>query len=57
MVTDDREEFLDIEEEANPALKEADSAVQMSSNLKRYWRRRAEEYKEEQFYRLSSSYY
>ncbi|OWR40610.1 hypothetical protein KGM_206139 [Danaus plexippus plexippus] len=48
---DDREEFLDIEEEANPALKEADSAVQMSSNLKRYWRRRAEEYKEEQFYR------
>lgn len=41
-----------LEEERESLVKEVEAAEEMSPNLKRYWRRRAEEYKEEQFYML-----
>lgn len=39
-----------IEEERESSLREVDEAEHMSPCLQRYWRRRNEEYKEEQFY-------
>ncbi|CAH2238726.1 jg27990, partial [Pararge aegeria aegeria] len=43
-----------FENDNTDAMKAVESASQMSPNLKRYWRRRAEELKEEQFYQLVS---
>ncbi|XP_028162382.1 uncharacterized protein LOC114354282 [Ostrinia furnacalis] len=40
-----------LEEERESLVKEVEAAEDMSPNLKRYWRRRAEEFKEEQFYK------
>ncbi|XP_047524669.1 uncharacterized protein LOC125062661 isoform X2 [Pieris napi] len=37
-------------EEISSLVQEVAAAEELSSNLKRYWRRRGEEYKEEQFY-------
>ncbi|XP_026758569.2 uncharacterized protein LOC113518018 [Galleria mellonella] len=41
---------LKILEEERENLREIEKVEEMSPDLKRYWRRRAEEYKEEQFY-------
>lgn len=41
-----------LEEERESSLRDADAGEEMSPILRRYWRRRAEEYKEEQFYKL-----
>ncbi|XP_037299765.1 uncharacterized protein LOC115448554 [Manduca sexta] len=44
------DELKVLEEERSAIVKEVEDAEKMSPNLKRYWRRRAEEFKEEQFY-------
>ncbi|XP_037869059.1 uncharacterized protein LOC101747134 isoform X1 [Bombyx mori] len=44
-------DLLLFQENRKHLLQESEAAVGTSENLKRYWRRRNEEYKEEQFYR------
>ncbi|KAJ0183800.1 hypothetical protein K1T71_000223 [Dendrolimus kikuchii] len=44
------DELKTLEEERDNVLKEFEDAEEMSPNLRRYWRRREEEFKEEQFY-------
>ncbi|XP_050560460.1 uncharacterized protein LOC118267734 [Spodoptera frugiperda] len=46
----EEDEGRHIEEERESSLREVDEAEHMSPCLQRYWRRRNEEYKEEQFY-------
>ncbi|XP_072931050.1 uncharacterized protein [Epargyreus clarus] len=45
------DELVVMEEKRASVVKEVEAVVEISPNLKRYWRRRAEEYKEEQFYK------
>lgn len=40
-----------FEEERQGLVKQVEDEEAMSPNLRRYWRRRTEEYKEEQFYK------
>lgn len=40
-----------MEEDRESSLKETDAGEEMSPALRRYWRRRAEEFKEEEFYK------
>ncbi|XP_059046113.1 sperm-associated antigen 17-like [Achroia grisella] len=44
------EELKSSEEERENMMREIEKAEEMSPKLKRYWRRRAEEYRDEQFY-------
>lgn len=48
--TDFKDDFKILEEERESLTREAEIAEEMSPNLRRYWRRRAEELKEENFY-------
>ncbi|KAJ8718851.1 hypothetical protein PYW07_016407 [Mythimna separata] len=48
---EERDDTKCSEEERESLVKESEPAEEMRPTLKRYWRRRAEEYKEEQFYK------
>lgn len=49
--TEVTDELKALEEERESSVKQVEAAEEMSPNLRRYWRRRGEEMKEEQFYK------